>query len=133
VTPFTRFLAFEAIGWALGAAVLVWLEREAFISTGLAWLLFGALVVKDLVLYPLTRKAYEHGPAHGAAELLGADVRAETVLSPEGWVRAGSERWRARLVGDGGESLPAGALARVRELRGLTLIVEPIAPSEIGL
>jgi membrane protein implicated in regulation of membrane protease activity len=123
---FARYLAFQAATWVFGGAVLSWLAYEELIQTWLAFALFGALVLKDLVLFPLTRKAYEPGPLHGAAELLGSEVRVESALSPDGYVRAGAERWRASLFEAEGASLHEGDMARVRELRGLTLIVEPI-------
>ena len=130
MAPFARFLLFESVGWALGAVILAWLAREEYVSTGLAVALFALLVLKDLVLYPLTRKAYEQGHPHGASELLGAEVRVETALDPDGWVRAGAERWRARVAGDVADGmLEAGSRARVLALRGLTLIVEPIESS----
>jgi membrane-bound serine protease (ClpP class) len=128
--PFVRFLGFEAVGWVVGGLVLGWLAQQAYLSAWLAWVLFGALVLKDLALYPLTRKAYEHGTPHGAAHLIGADVQVETTLAPEGWVRAEGERWRARIAPGGTGSIAAGARARVRDLQGLTLIVEPPAPAD---
>ncbi|MBW2363252.1 MAG: NfeD family protein [Deltaproteobacteria bacterium] len=121
---FARYLAFQTASWALGVAVLGWLAHAELLQTWLAITLFGALVLKDLVLFPITRKAYEHGPEHGAVELLGAEVLVETALAPDGYVRAGPERWRARLSGEGSLPLAEGEVARVRELRGLTLIVE---------
>jgi membrane protein implicated in regulation of membrane protease activity len=127
---FARYLAFQTVSWALGVAVLGWLAYAELLPTWLAIVLFGALVLKDLVLFPLTRKAYEHGPEHGATELLGAEVRVETALSPDGYVRAGPERWRARLSGEGDAPLAEGEVARVRELSGLTLIVERMEPVE---
>jgi len=126
MTPFTRFLAFEAVGWAVAAALLVWgVEAELF-GEGVAWALFVVWVVKDFALYPLTKAAYEHDSVtHGSADLIGAEVVVEDALDPEGYVRAGNERWRAELAPGCAGPLEAGASARVSELRGITLVVEP--------
>lgn len=126
---FAKYLAFQTVSWALGAAVLGWLAYAELIPTWLSFVLFGALVLKDLVLFPLTRKAYESGPLHGASELLGAEVYVESALTPDGYVRAGAERWRAQLSGEYAEPLLAGETARVLELQGLTLIVERLDSS----
>ena len=126
MTVFAKFLAFEAVGWVLAAALLYWLVSAEIMQAWMGGVLFGAWVVKDLVLFPLTRKAYEHGPTHGSADLLGAEVRVETLLAPEGYVSAGHERWMARLAPDSGPLEP-GDLARVCALEGITLVVEPSA------
>lgn len=125
MTPFTRFLAFEALGWALAAAVLAWAVGEAYFSARVAVLLFVAWVVKDFALYPMTKKAYEHGPTHGAAELIGSEVRVVEAVAPEGYVQAGRERWRARLTSSTAAPLAEGARARVAALDGVKLVVEP--------
>ena len=48
------------------------------------------------------------------------------MLEPEGYVRVGSERWRARLVGEV-RFLPVGERAIIRDIDNLTLLVEPRA------
>ena len=129
MTPFARFLAFEAVGWLLVAALLTWFVRAEWVPLWGAALAFVLWVAKDFALYPLTRRAYEHGHTHGSAELLGAEVHVETLLEPEasgGWVRAGHERWQAQLVEGCDVAIEPGAMARVCALRGITLIVEPV-------
>ena len=131
---FARFLGFQVIGWCVVASVLyagvAWLE---IVSGSFAWLLFALFVAKDFALYPLTRRAYEHGPAHGAADLIGSEVRVLEVLDPqrEGYVVAGGERWRARLAPGWGVSLEPGRRARVRALDGITLVVEPVGTAVV--
>jgi len=125
MTPLTRFLAFEVIDWAVVGALLAWLVEIEVVPLWLAAVVFTAWVAKDFALYPVTRKAYEHGPTHGSADLLGTDVPVETTLSPDGYVAAGNERWRAQPAPGCGEALQAGETARVCALEGITLIVEP--------
>jgi len=126
---FWRFVAFEAIGWAVAAVVLYGAVRFELASVSLALVLFFLWVGKDFVLFPLTKRAYEHGPTHGASEVIGSEVRVDTTLDPDGYVVAGNERWRARLAAGVDAPMHAGDAARVCQLDGITLVVEPITES----
>lgn len=124
---FVRFLLFESLSWGVTAFVLAILVHLEWIPLWLGCVVFAVLVIKDLALYPLTRKAHEMGHPHGGSALLGREVRAETVLDPDGWVRAGPERWRARVAEtEEKRIIEEGHWARVLQLEGLVLIVEPI-------
>jgi membrane protein implicated in regulation of membrane protease activity len=127
VRIFARYLLFEVWGWLFAAALLGTLTWWEWVPLWLSVALVAGLIVKDLVMFPFVRKAYEPGPAHGATELLGAQVRVENELAPEGYVRAGPERWRARLASGEGRLAP-GEAARVRAIDSLTLVVEPADP-----
>ncbi len=125
---FGRYLVFQGAGWGLSAAglgILVYLDWMPF---WLAATLVGVMVVKDLVLYPMMRKAYVPGHTHGYGALLGSEVRVSQALAPEGYVMAGAERWRARLGHRGAGALAAGERAVVRHVENMTLIVEPLDP-----
>lgn len=60
----------------------------------LAIVCFCGWVVKDLLLYPFLRRAYEPDIT-GAARLIGARGIAEGDLTPHGYVRVRGELWRA--------------------------------------
>jgi membrane-bound ClpP family serine protease len=122
---FIRYLAFEAPSWVLLAAVLVVLVRVWDLSLPLAALLLALWVVKDLVLFPVLRIAYEPAGGSGGAEnLIGILAIVSADLDPEGWVRIGAERWRARVSREHAPVL-AGAAVRVTKVEGLLLRVEP--------
>lgn len=116
-----RYLRFQVPGWL--AAALVLALANAWWDLPRTWALagFAAWVAKDLLLYPIVRRAYEpdgsapHGP-------IGSHGVAETAIDGEGWVRVGPERWRARRA-PGGPPIPAGAAVRVVALRGHELEV----------
>ena len=129
MSVFARFVAFEAIGWIAAAAVLTWAVGSELIPEWGGWTLFGLWVAKDFVLFPLTRRAYEHGIPHGGGDLIGAEAVVELALDPEGWVRAGHERWRARLAATASAPIDVGERVRIRALDGLTLVVELHDPS----
>jgi membrane-bound serine protease (ClpP class) len=57
----------------------------------------------------------------GVESLVGKDGIASTDLWPEGQVRVAGEIWRARCAG----GCDAGTKVVVREVDGLTLLVEP--------
>lgn len=124
---FARYLAFEAPSWALLLVVLVVLVRVWDLSVWVAALVLALWVAKDLALFPVLRIAYEPGGGSGGAEnLIGAVGTVSADLDPEGWVRIGAERWRARLSRPHGPVL-AGATVRVVAVEGLLLRVEPAA------
>jgi membrane-bound ClpP family serine protease len=122
---FARYLAFEAPSWALLAAVLAVLVRGWDLSWSVAALVLGLWVLKDLALFPVLRIAYEPAGGSGGAEsLLGALGTVTAELAPEGWVRIGAERWRAR-VSRQHAPVSVGAAVRVVAVEGLLLRVEP--------
>jgi len=124
---FARYLAFQIPGTFVAAVVLTMLHYWEFISRDVGLLLFGLYVLKDLLLFPVTRVGYEQGGGpHGASALLGNLAEAQEDLLPGqvGWVRIGPERWRALLVEGSEETVARGAKARVVAVDDLILRVE---------
>ena len=105
------------------AAVLIVPLEFGFISFRVAATLFGLLVLKDAIVYPFVRRAYEPVGNNRVEDLIGhrAEVRRE--LSPVGYVWLRGELWQAEADG-GGDSIAPGNRVRVVGARGLTLIVE---------
>ncbi len=128
---FLRYVALEAPGWVVAGALLWLLVARAGLAPWIAWLLGGAWIAKDFVLYPWLRDAYEVGDPDATAALVGRTGLARDRLAPEGYVRLGSELWRARL-GPGCDAVEPGARVRVRSVSGLTLVVEPQGPQVAG-
>ena len=123
-SPFLKYLLLEIPGWVFASGVLGFFVWRGDLSVPLAALLFSLWVAKDFALYPVLRIAYEDGTPHGAGDLVGALGTARERLDPEGYVRVGSELWRAVLA-RGHDPVEAGAAVRVVEVRDLTLRVEP--------
>ena len=120
---FVRYVALEAPGWVLAGWLAWWLAAQAIVAPWLAALGWALFVVKDFALYPWLRDAYAAGNPDAAAQLVGRTGLARERIDPSGYVRIGAELWRAELAA-GGAPIDAGASVRVREVRGLTLIVE---------
>ena len=107
------------LGLALAIAVRWW-----EMSNTVAYALFGLWLLKDILMFPVMRVAYE--PGAGAHDrLTGATGIAREVLDPMGYVMIGSELWNAEVVA-GAEPISAGSAVRVVNLRGLTLLVESV-------
>ena len=121
---FVRYVALEAPGWVIAAAVLWWLSAHTSLEPWIAALLWALYVIKDFALYPWLRDAYALGEPDAAALLIGRSAIARERIDPSGYVRVGAELWRAELA-PGAAAVEPGASVRVREVRGLTLIVEP--------
>ena len=119
-----RYTLFQIPGLALAGVALVAAVEWAGLSRSLALILLGVWVLKDVLLYRAVRVAYQPGPPHGSEALVGSLGVALGPLTPEGWVRVGPERWRARLARDV-EPVSSGRSVRVRDVDGFTLTVEP--------
>lgn len=117
-----KYLLFQIPGWlvvgCLVTAAVHWWE----ISTLTACLLFAAWLVKDAVMFPFVRSAYEPSD-EGPDRLVGTRAVARDRLDPAGWVRLGPELWRAELV-HGHEPVAKGTAVRVLAVNGMVVTVE---------
>ena len=126
IARYTLFQIPDLILLGLGLAAAVrWWNLPVFAAYGL----LAAWVAKDVMMYPILRVAYEGGGSSGVEAIHGALGVVTEPLVPSGYVRLGSERWKAELV-SGSEAVTVGSAIRVVELRGLTLIVEPVTSAE---
>ncbi len=117
-----RYLLFQTPGWVLAAAIAFALERWAGLDWRIALGLWLAYFVKDFILYPFLRRAYETGASGGAAALIGESGTATEDLTPRGYIRIRGELWRAELAA-GSPPVRAGMRVTVRSAHGLTLTV----------
>jgi membrane-bound ClpP family serine protease len=122
-----RYWAFQLPGTLAVALLLYFLVHSFDLSPRLAVAFLVLWFLKDLVLYPVVRKAYEARSGGGADGLLGRVGVARERLAPDGYVRLGPELWRARANGG---PIEAGAAVRVKEVHGLTLVVEAAEAEE---
>lgn len=120
----TKYLLVQIPGWILAAAGLALLRQWVDFPL---WAALGILllwVVKDVVLYPFVRRAYESNSKTGAELLIGAEGIATEQLAPSGYIRVGRELWRAEAMRTD-EPIAPGSRVRVRGVRGLTLLIQP--------
>lgn len=119
---FLRYLFFQLPEWALVLLLLVALHRYTDAPAWVLWLCGLGFAVKDLLLYPWLRHAYEKVGSDPGEHLVGREATVIEELAPEGWVRVNAELWRAKAT-DG--RVNAGASVRIRALQGHLLVVEP--------
>ncbi len=126
IARYTLFQIPDLILLSLGLAAAVrWWGLPVLAAYGLVAL----WITKDVVMYPILRVAYEPGGSSGVFEIHGALGVVVQPLVPSGYVRLGSELWKAELV-TGSGAVSVGSAIRVVEVRGLTLVVESVPPAE---
>ena len=111
--PFTALLIIVLI------LMRKWIDLPIWFVCGLVAL----LVIKDIALYPLVWRAYDPDSPARSNQMEGARGIAIDDLHPTGYVEIGAERWKAEVIG-GGPAIRRGQRVRVREIRGLTLLVQ---------
>jgi membrane protein implicated in regulation of membrane protease activity len=122
VLTFARYLAFQLPSWGIAFAVAWGLDVWSSIPGNLVGLGLVAFMLKDFIIYPFVRGAYEHRPHDAGHEVVGRQGEVVVALDPDGWVQLGHERWRARHESDG-PTLDVGARVEVSALRGHTVVV----------
>jgi len=106
-----------------GGLLLFDTDSEAFrLSVPIAVAVGAGLGSLTLFAAGKALQARRAPPRGGAADLIGAVGTVRVALDPVGQVYAHGELWRARAPDD--EEVPRGARVRVRDVQGLTLIVE---------
>ena len=126
IIRYTLFQIPDLILLSLGLAAAVrWWDLSVLVAYGLVAL----WIAKDVIMYPIVRVAYESGGSSGVDGILGALGVVAQPFAPSGYVKLGSELWKAELV-PGAETVAVGSAIRVVEVRGLTLVVEPVSSVE---
>jgi len=125
VPTWFRYLLFQIPGWILAVIVLFGLYHSQLLQGWLAVFCFLAWLVKDLILYPLTRKAYETKHKEGSQALIGLRGVSEGDLIPDGYVRVRGELWRAVADPPGGK-INAGSKVEVIAAEGMRLFVRAV-------
>jgi membrane protein implicated in regulation of membrane protease activity len=119
-----KYLLIQIPGWIVVGGGLWLLGWWGVLPRWMLFALFFLWVIKDLMLYPLVRKANAPVGRTGGQRLIGAEGVAEERLAPSGYVRVGAERWRAEAL-ESDEPIAAGSRVRVEAVRGLTLLIRP--------
>ncbi len=119
-----RYWLLQLPALALLVLILVYVQRWVDLP---AWVFWGSLIIwvgKDAVLYPFVWRAYDWDRSKDSDSMVGAKGIAKERLAPSGYVQVRGELWKAELA-EGFQSVEEGEPVLVREIRGLTLIVEP--------
>jgi membrane-bound serine protease (ClpP class) len=114
------------VAMVLGALILVkspWPEARIHLSTALSVALPLGFITIILVRYAVAAKLRK--VVTGEQGMIGALGVAQTDLAPAGKIWIHGELWDAHAA----ETIPQGTRVRVREMEGLTLVVEPAPKS----
>ena len=105
---------------ALVVLVLVMIVLRQWLDIPLwsVWTLTLLWIIKDIILFPFTWRAYDSA----ASVMIGSKGTASERLDPSGHVRVKGELWRAQISGDG-PPIEKGRAVLVLDIKGLTLIV----------
>ena len=121
-STFGRYVLLQIPGWIM-AALLLWGAQQWlavslwFIGVGLS-----AWILKDFVLYPLVRTAYQSDVKTGIEQLIGDIGIVQSELAPRGKVRVRGELWSAEIA-PGSQPLARGEPVRILGAQGVILIV----------
>ena len=107
------------------AVVLLVLGHNQMISSSGAVICFAAWLVKDCILYPWLRSAYEVSPLTGSKALIGYKGIAESHLSPEGFVRVRGELWQA-VATPADRKIASGIKVEIVDAQGMKVFVRPL-------
>ncbi|MCB0162930.1 MAG: NfeD family protein [Anaerolineae bacterium] len=119
-----RYALLQIPGLALLVLILIVIQQWVELPAWFTWGLVIIWVVKEAALFPLLWRAYDWDHAGDANSMVGLRGVVQKRLSPTGSVRVRGELWQARVMGDG-PPIYEGEVIQVREIRGLTLFVEP--------
>jgi membrane-bound serine protease (ClpP class) len=114
------------VAMVLGALILIkspWPEARIHLSTALSVALPLGFITIILVRYAVAAKLRK--VVTGEQGMIGALGVAQSDLAPAGKIWIHGELWEARAA----ETIPQGTRVRVREMEGLTLVVEPAPKS----
>ena len=102
--------------------LLILVQRWVKLPAWFTWGLIAFWITKDVVLFPLTWRAYDRSHKESADWMIGLRGIAEDRLSPSGYVHVRGELWRAE-VEESSEPIEKGEGVRIYGNRGLTLLV----------
>jgi len=117
-----KYLVLQIPGAVMVGFLLVGLSYADLLSRVTAVALFVGWCAKDALMYRFVRSAYEPGPLHGTAALVGQRGVVIHELAPTGLVRLSSEQWSARAAEESA-TLSEGTPVRVVSVDGYVVTV----------
>ncbi len=119
-----KYIVTQIPGLVLLLLALYFIHTRIDMPGWMVWGIIGLWIIKDILLFPLVRRAF-HNRRTGSNGISAGDtgITAEK-LAPAGYIKIRGELWRAETA-DKTRTVPAGKEVWVKEIRGLTLVVEP--------
>jgi membrane protein implicated in regulation of membrane protease activity len=111
--------------------MLILVQRWVNLPAWFTWGLIAFWIAKDIVLFPLTWRAYDLSHKGSADWMIGLRGIAENRLAPSGYVLLRGELWQAE-VEQNSAPIEKGESVRIYGNRGLTLLVHRDNEESIG-
>lgn len=118
-----RYALLQIPALALLIVLLFLVQRWVDLPQWFIWGIILFWVAKDVILFPLTWRAYDQDRSRGAYSMVGVRGIAEERLAPSGYIRVHGELWQAEVMGDS-PPIERGESIRIQGIRGLTLLVK---------
>ncbi len=117
-----KYVLFQIPDLAVLVLLLIFVRRWLDLPIWFNYALIGFWIIKDAFMFRFAWRAYDSDSRK--SPMIGAIGIAEERLAPSGYIRLNDEFWKAEVMNTGQE-IAKGEAVRVREIKGLTLIVEP--------
>lgn len=118
-----KYALLQVPGIAMVVVAVILARHWLDLPTWIAVVAISTWVVKDIALFPFVWRAYDKTRPGDPYSMIGARGIAQERLAPSGYVLVGRELWRAEMM-EPGSAVEKGEAVRVREIKGLTLMVE---------
>ena len=121
-----RYVLLQLPAAALVVLILAGIKQWAWedMPLWLALVIIALWTAKDAVMFRFTWQAYDWDRSESSNSIIGERGIANERLAPTGYVKVRGELWRARVMGDS-PPVDRGEAVLVREVRGLTILVQP--------
>ena len=117
-----RYVLLQMPALVLLILMLALVQRWVSLPTWFVWGLIAFWIAKDVILFPLTWRAYDRSHKVSANSMIGLQGIAENRLTPSGYVHVHGELWQAE-VAKNSVPIEKGERVRIYGNRGLTLLV----------
>jgi membrane protein implicated in regulation of membrane protease activity len=118
-----RYCLLQLPALALVIFMVILIRRWIDFPGWVGWGFVALWVLKDGILFPFVWRAYDWNGSEVSNPMIGLSGTAKERLAPSGFVEVRGELWKAQLM-EGVGSVEPGESVKVREIRGLTLIVQ---------
>jgi len=118
-----RYVLLQLPALALLILMLILVQRWVSLPAWFIWALIALWIAKDVILFPLTWRAYDQSRKGAANSMIGLRGITEDRLAPSGYVRVHGELWQSEVV-ENSPPIEKGESVRIHGNRGLTLIVQ---------
>lgn len=119
-----KYTMLQLPGLVVIAIIVLFILRWFELPVWLLWCSVFVWVAKDVILYPFVWRAYDQPREEDANAMIGTCCIVKERMAPSGYVQVRGELWKAELRA-GSRLVEKGERVRIREARGLTLLVEP--------